>query len=650
LSENRTVAETIDRLEQAKAAAAGGAWPQAYDLLREDGGRQLTEPDELEMLGEAAWWTGRIDESNDARIRAYGVRLERDEPRGAAVMALKVSREFEHKRSPLADAWFARAERLLDGREDAVEYGYLVRHWARKALTRGSYEEALEHADRTIEIGTRHGERNLMALGLHDKGSILVQQGKVDEGLGLLDEATVAAVSGELDSYTTAVVYCGIIAACRDLGDYGRAGDWTEAAKRWCDRQAISGFPGVCRVNRAEIMRLRGSWPDAEEEIHRAVDELHDFAPDVAGLAFYELGELQLRMGELDAAEQAFREAHALGVDPYPGLALLRLARGDTSAAQRGIRRAVENEKGRLARARLLTGLVDVELAAGDRERARAAADELEGIAQDFGSAALAGWASAARGAVALADGNADDALDRLDRAVRVFQEIDAPYEAARARILQAQAYQLDGDVDSAELELRAAQATFERLGAPRDARRVVELLGRLDVGETVRTERAFLFTDIVDSTPLVEAIGDEAWQNLVGWHDRTLRSLFREHGGEEVDHAGDGFFVAFPEAQSAADCAVAIQRSLAEHRRTNGFAPQLRAGIHAAEAEQARGAYLGKGVHEAARIGGIAAAGEIVASLETAEQLRGIERSEPRGVQLKGIADPVELVTLDWR
>ena len=357
---------------------------------------------------------------------------------------------------------------------------------------------------------------------------------------------------------------------------------------------------------------------------HRAVDELHDFAPDIAGLAFYELGELQLRMGELDAAEQAFREAHALGTDPYPGLALLRLARGDTSAAQRGIRRAVENEKSRLGRARLLTGLVDVEIAAGDREQARAAAEELDGIAADFGSPALVGWAGAAGGAVALADGNAGEALDRLDRAVRVFQEIDAPYEAARARILQAQAYQLEGDVDSAELELRAAQAAFERLGAARDARQVVELLGRLDVGATVRTERAFLFTDIVDSTPLVEAIGDEAWQNLVGWHDRTLRSLFREHGGEEVDHAGDGFFVAFPEAQSAADCAVAIQRSLAEHRRSQGFAPQLRAGIHAAEAEQARGAYLGKGVHEAARIGGIAAAGEILASLETASRCVG--------------------------
>lgn len=290
----------------------------------------------------------------DARTRAFAARLELGEEPRAAVLALKIGRELEHKRSPLAGAWFSRAERLLAGKTETVEYGHLVRTRARLAMTKGDYDAALGHAEETIEIGTRHGERNLMALGLHDKGTVLVHEGQVDEGLALLDEATVAAVSGELDPFTTAVVYCGIIAACRDLGDFGRAGDWSEAAKRWCDRQAISGFPGVCRVNRAEVMRLRGSWPEAEEEIQRAVDELRDFSPDVAGLAFYELGELQLRMGDLDAADQAFREAHALGTDPHPGLALLRLARGETDAARRGMHRALDELSDRLQRARLL--------------------------------------------------------------------------------------------------------------------------------------------------------------------------------------------------------------------------------------------------------------------------------------------------------
>lgn len=642
--------EVADRLEQARAAAASGAWPQAYALLREADGAELSDPEELELLGEVAWWTGRVDEAIEARTRAYAGRIDRGEEPRAALLALKISRELEHKRSPLADAWFARAERLLEDKTDTVECGYLIRTRGRVAMKRGDYEEALEHAARTLALGTRHGERNLMALGLHDKGTILVHRGDVDEGLGLLDEATVAAVSGELDPFTTAVVYCGIIAACRDLGDFARAGDWTEAAKRWCDRQSISGFPGVCRVNRAEVMRLRGSWPEAEEEIQRAVHELYDFQPDVAGLAFYELGELQLRMGDLVAAEQAFREAHALGTDPHPGLALLRLARGEVDAARRGLRRALEATPDRLRRARLLPAEVEVALAAGAVEDARAAARELDEIAGVFGTEAMSAWAAAATGAVALAEDDLATAHRELRRAVQLSHQLDAPYEAARARLVLAEAYGADGDDDSAELELRTAQATFERLGAARDARSVAEALRQLDGVEAVRAGRTFLFTDICDSTPLLEAIGDEAWQSLVAWHDRTLRALFAEHGGEEVDHAGDGFFVAFPDPQRAARCAIAIQLSLAEHRRTHGFAPQLRAGIHAAEVQQARGSYWGKGVHEAARIGELAEAGEILASQETAEHLDGIASTETRSVQLKGLAEPVEVVCLSWR
>jgi class 3 adenylate cyclase len=643
------VAEVAERLEQARSAAARGAWPEAYALL-EERSAELTDPEELAMLGEAAWWTGRVDESIDARSRAVSALLDRGEEARAGLLSLKIGRELQHKRSPLANAWFARGERLLADRTDTVEYGYLVRNRAREAISRGDLEEALGLAEETIEIGTRLRERDLIALGLHDKGTVLVHQGRVEEGMSLLDEATVAAVSGELGPYNTAVVYCGIISACRDLGDFARAGDWTEAAKRWCERQAISGFPGVCRVNRAEILRLRGSWPEAEEEIHRAVEELHDFAPDIAGLAFYELGELQLRMGDLNAAEQSFREAHALGTDPHPGLALLRLARGETEAAMRGMQRALGEVADRLQRARLLPAHVEVALAAGEVEEASAAADELRQIARDFGSASMSACSAAADGGVAFARKDHAGAVAQLGKAVKLFHQVDAPYEAARVRMYLAEVYRLDGDEDSAELELRTAQATFERLGAARDARLAGDALGRLARGGTVRTGRTFLFTDICDSTPLIQAIGDEAWQNLVTWHDRTLRALFAEHGGEEVDHAGDGFFVAFPDAQRAADCAVAIQRSLADHRRAHGFAPQVRAGIHAAEAEHAGGSYWGAGVHAAARIGAAAAAEEIVSSLTTAAELNGIAASEPRAVELKGMAEPVEIVTLNWR
>jgi class 3 adenylate cyclase len=646
------VTDISQQLEQARNALAGKEWQVAYEALAELDGTKHLDADDLNGLADAAWWTGRMDESIEARTRAYAARLERGEQRSAALSALHLARDHELKRSGLQGAWLARAERLLAEEDDSPERGYLERMRSRLSLAAGDFDSAIAHAERTLELGSRFQEPNLMALGLHDKGTALVRQGDWETGLALIDEATVGAVSGELNPYATGIIYCGVIASSFDVADVARAGNWTEAATRWCERQSISGFPGVCRVNRAEVMRLRGSWPEAEEEIRTAVAELGEFAPSVAASAFYELGELQLRMGDLAAAEEAFRQAHGLGVEPQPGLALLRLASGDVDAARRGLRRALSDEaRNRLSRARLLPASVEISLAARETDEARAASEELAEIARDYGTSALAAHAAAAAGAVALAEQDADAALRHLRRAIRLYQEVEIPYEGARARLLAAEAYRLDGDADAAELELRAAQATFDRLGALRDVRRTAEALGRLAAaagGE--RAGRTFLTTDICDSTPLVEAIGDEAWVGLVGWHDRTLRELFGQYGGEEVDHSGDGFFVAFPDATSALECAAAVQRRLAAHRRTNGFAPEVRIGVHAAEASRSAAGYSGKGVHEAARVGALGGPGEIYASLATARLVNGFAYSEPKTVTLKGISEPLEVVTIDWR
>jgi class 3 adenylate cyclase len=165
---------------------------------------------------------------------------------------------------------------------------------------------------------------------------------------------------------------------------------------------------------------------------------------------------------------------------------------------------------------------------------------------------------------------------------------------------------------------------------------------------ESRRVVKTFMFTDIVKSTNLVEAIGDEAWETLLHWHDETLRGLFGEHRGEEVVSTGDGFFVGFESPEAAIGCAIAIQRTLADHRRAHGFAPQVRIGVHASPATQVANNFRGKGVHEAARIAALAEGGEILASRETAGELPAA--SEPRTVTLKGISDPVEVVSIEWR
>jgi class 3 adenylate cyclase len=167
--------------------------------------------------------------------------------------------------------------------------------------------------------------------------------------------------------------------------------------------------------------------------------------------------------------------------------------------------------------------------------------------------------------------------------------------------------------------------------------------------GRTQRVMKTFMFTDMVGSTQLVEALGDEAWEVLLRWHDETLRSLFAAHHGEEIVGTGDGFFVGFDSPEAALACAVAIQRRLADHRRTQGFAPQVRIGVHASEATQVAKNFRGKGVHEAARIAALAGASEILASQATAAGTR-YRASEPRTETLKGIAEPVEIVSIDWR
>lgn len=169
------------------------------------------------------------------------------------------------------------------------------------------------------------------------------------------------------------------------------------------------------------------------------------------------------------------------------------------------------------------------------------------------------------------------------------------------------------------------------------------------DAARPRRVMKTFMFTDMVGSTALVEALGDEAWSTLLRWHDDTLRALFAAHQGAEVGDTGDGFFVGFDSPEAALACAVSIQRRLAEQRQAQGFAPQVRIGVHASEATQVAQNFRGKGVHEAARIAALAGGGEILASQVTVAGSR-YQVSPSRTVTLKGIVEPMEVVSIDWR
>jgi class 3 adenylate cyclase len=162
------------------------------------------------------------------------------------------------------------------------------------------------------------------------------------------------------------------------------------------------------------------------------------------------------------------------------------------------------------------------------------------------------------------------------------------------------------------------------------------------------RVLKTFMFTDVVGSTNLVEVLGDEAWDTLLRWHDTTLREVFTAHQGKEISTTGDGFFVSFDSPEQAVAASIAIQRRLQEHRQQHGFAPQVRIGLHAADANVVGANYRGKGVHEASRIAGVAKGGEIVASVATVGD--GFTTSAPRSEILKGLSEPIDVVTIDWR
>jgi class 3 adenylate cyclase/tetratricopeptide (TPR) repeat protein len=467
-------------LHQGRTAMGRHAWSEALASFGAADALGGLAPADLESLAEAAWWSGRMEECVAAQERAYALYLEQGNQRRASVASMALAEHAFHKLSySVAKGWLKRAEHLLEVEPESIERGYLARFQERIAFEgEGDIDRAQALAERAHALGIRFGDRDLEMLALHDRGGILVARGQVADGLELMEEAMVAAVAGELGAKTTGRIYCNMIDTCEKLADYRRAGEWEEAARRWCERVGHdSGFPGICRVKRAELMRLRGTWADAEQEARRACAELEDFL-SFAAAAFQEIGEIRLLVGDLDGAEQAFGRAQELGRDPQPGLAKLRLVQGNAAAGRALIDRALADEAaGQLGRGHLLPVRIEIALTQDELEIARSAAEELRAIAETFGSGALMAAAAHAHGALQLAEHQPREAATNLRQACRLWKDSAVPYEEARSRLLLGTAYRAQGSNELASLELEAARAAFERLGAILDRDRATEIL-----------------------------------------------------------------------------------------------------------------------------------------------------------------------------
>jgi class 3 adenylate cyclase len=654
-------------LEAAVAALGRHEWRTAFDGLSAADAQQPLSPAGLALLATAAWWTGQLPVAIETRERAFADASKAGDILTAVEVAVNLARDHVFKLAmPVATASIKRAERMLEGLEENPGHGWVAGVKAGIASVGGDNEESIAQATLAQQIAERLGLPDLRAFAMAARASGLMARGDVEEGLALADEAATAAISGELEPGVAGGVFCATIEACAGIGDVRRALEWTEAQDRWCRRERINGFPGMCRLFRSDVKRLHGSWPEAEAEALQASLELRGYIPGAAGLALYQIGEIRLHRGDLPAAEEALLGAHALGQDTEPALSLLRLAQGKTAAAVESIRRAL-NEPGRpswrapsdsaMYRLMLLPAQAEILLAAGDVAAARAAADELASLAEKFHTPAVLANSASSTGLVALAEGNAEEATTRLREAIGLWVGLDAPFEAARMRLALADAYRAEGQPDLGAIEARTARDAFEQLGAALDLRHAEGVLssfageGSAPLGTaTARVERVFMFTDIVDSTRLAETLGDEAWDGVIRAHDKTVRAAVAEQGGEEVKATGDGFFLAFADADQAIEAAVSIQRRLAEQRRAHGFALAVRIGIHGAEVNRVGLDYTGSGVNQASRVGAIADGGEILVSASTLTGARHqfSERAR-RTVELKGLSAPVEVVSIDW-
>jgi DNA-binding CsgD family transcriptional regulator len=463
-------------LEGGREQYARQAWSRAYQELSAANRSAPLGPDDLELLATAAYMLGREQEYLELLERAYRGRLE-DEPLSAVRCAFWIATTLG-LRGELgrAGGWLARAEKLLDGAGEVVERGYVLLPRTFEQESEGDLEGSEQAAGEALAIGERFGDPDLVSLAAMARGGTLIALGRLREGLSLLDLAMVAVVAEEVSPVSAGIVYCGVILYCEAAHELRRAREWTTALSDWCEAQPdLVAFTGRCRVHRAQIMRLNGSWDEAVEEARRAAERaLRGENPAAAGEAHYQRGEVHRLRGEHEEAEDAYREASAHGHEPQPGLALLRLAQGDSEAAAAAIRRAAAEAGGPGRRAALLPAYVEVMCAIGDPDAAQPGCAELEEIARaEEKPGALAALAAHARGLTALAAGHPQPALASLRTASQLWRELEAPYESARARELIGLACRELGDEDTATLELAAARDTFARLGAATNVERI---------------------------------------------------------------------------------------------------------------------------------------------------------------------------------
>jgi ATP/maltotriose-dependent transcriptional regulator MalT len=475
---------TAGALERGRVLLGKKAWTAAFAELSAADREASLGAQDLLSLALVAHLLGREAENSSLLARAHQAFQAEGDLRSAVRCAFWLGfSAMLNGDMAQASGWLARARRLLDDcaeqvPEGCVEEGYLLLPVGYQSVHAGEAEIAYTAFSEAAAIGERYGDKDLIALARQGQGRALIRKGEIVRGMALLDEVMVGVTANELSPNVAGGVYCSVIEACGEIFDIRRAQEWTTALDEWCSSHPdIVPYRGHCQIRRAEILQLRGRWAEALEAARQACDEMSKSKlSSTARSAFYRLGEIHRLRGDFEDAEAAYRQASQLGKTQQPGLALLLVAKGQTNAAVSIVRNLLQTVKDQSPRSMVLEIAVEVYLASGDITGARTCADELADLANLIDAPLLHAISSRATGEVLIAEHQPALAQEVLRRSLIFWREVDAPYEAARVRVLLGDAYRDQGDQTSAELEFDSARAVFQQLGARANLARLVRV------------------------------------------------------------------------------------------------------------------------------------------------------------------------------
>ena len=464
-------------LHYGRECYAGRRWQEAYHTLLGVDEASPLDPEDLERMAACAYLLDRDLEFQRLLERLHRAYLESNDVERAARCTFWLALNLGFRGDiGQASAWIARGQRLVEDR-DCVERGYLMLSAAEQQLREGLFDDAQAMVITAIGIADGFKDADLAAIARHVHGRLLILQGRIQPGLRRLDETMLAVVAGELSPIVTGLMYCSVIDACRQVYATARAREWTQAFSRVCEEQPeMVAFTGTCLVQRSDILTFHGEWTEAMAEACRACERAVQAGRRPPAVARYQQAEIHRLRGEFAEAEEAYRATSELGREPQPGLTLLRLAQGRTDAACAAMQRLVTATSDPVRRANLLPAHLEIMLTLGRLDDARGVCAELRTLAEMLDTDRLRAEAARAHGAIALAEGDALAAAGPLRAAFDLWEQLDAPYEAARVRALIGLCCRALGDDEASELEFDAAKLAFKRLGAQPDLMRIVSL------------------------------------------------------------------------------------------------------------------------------------------------------------------------------